>query len=201
MVEMDRAPMSYYSPYRLEETYLAAPGKRFAARVKDTTGPLVTLQGTAKRNSFANRGLKGLRVGDRSRVRFLTPADSPLHDCSPCSHVHARRESFGIRPSFAPHANPNVAIRDFCVAVSRRSVSHRPPACCGRTRDGGAPAGREYTVTNQCGRSPPLSASTKPRLSAGTPSSSTRRPHAPANKAPAKKASPLPLARPGEIQR
>ena len=111
MVEMDRAPMSYYSPYRLEETYLAAPGKRFAARVKDTTGPLVTLQGTAKRNSFANRGLKGLRVGDRSRVRFLTPADSPLHDCSPCSHVHARRESFGIRPSFAPHANPNVAIR------------------------------------------------------------------------------------------
>jgi hypothetical protein len=28
--------------------------------------------------------------------RFAAPADSPLHDCSPCSHVHARRESLGF---------------------------------------------------------------------------------------------------------
>jgi hypothetical protein len=31
-------------------------------------------------------------VGDRSRGRFATPADSPLQDCSPYSHVHARRD-------------------------------------------------------------------------------------------------------------
>ena len=31
-------------------------------------------------------------MGDRSRGRFATPADFPLHDGTPCSHVHVRRE-------------------------------------------------------------------------------------------------------------
>jgi len=43
---IDRAPSTYFSPYRLEETYLAA-GKHYASRVKDTTGPLVTFEGVA----------------------------------------------------------------------------------------------------------------------------------------------------------
>jgi hypothetical protein len=36
--------------------------------------------------------------GDRSRGRFATPADFLLHDCSPYSHVHVRRESLGFVP-------------------------------------------------------------------------------------------------------
>jgi hypothetical protein len=31
-----------------------------------------------------------------SRRRFATPANSPLQDCSPYSHAHARRESVGF---------------------------------------------------------------------------------------------------------
>ena len=41
---------------------------------------------------------EGFRVGDRSRGRFATPADSPLHDCCPYSHVHVRRERVGFVP-------------------------------------------------------------------------------------------------------
>jgi hypothetical protein len=40
----------------------------------------------------------GFRVGVRSRGRFATPADSSLHECSPYSHVHVRRESLGFVP-------------------------------------------------------------------------------------------------------
>jgi hypothetical protein len=35
-------------------------------------------------------------VGDRSRSRFATPADSPLQDCSPYRGKHVRRESVGV---------------------------------------------------------------------------------------------------------
>jgi hypothetical protein len=35
-------------------------------------------------------------VRGRSRGRFATPADFPLHDCSPYSHVHVRREGLGF---------------------------------------------------------------------------------------------------------
>jgi hypothetical protein len=50
-------------------------------------------------------------VGDRSRGRYATSADFPLHDCSPYSHVHVRRESLGFvhrsRTSFCrPRAQP-----------------------------------------------------------------------------------------------
>jgi hypothetical protein len=37
-------------------------------------------------------------VGDRSRGRFATYADLLLHDCSPYSHVHVRRECLGFVP-------------------------------------------------------------------------------------------------------
>jgi hypothetical protein len=41
----------------------------------------------------------GVRVRDElPRRRFVTPADFPRHDCSPYSHVHARRESLGVVP-------------------------------------------------------------------------------------------------------
>jgi WD40 repeat protein len=33
----------------------------------------------------------GISSGDRPRGRFATPADLPRRDCSPYSHVHARR--------------------------------------------------------------------------------------------------------------
>ena len=35
-------------------------------------------------------------MGDRSRGRFPTPADLPLRECSPYSHVHVRRERLGF---------------------------------------------------------------------------------------------------------
>ena len=36
---------TYYTPYRLEESYLQTPTNKFAARVKDTTGPVVAVDG------------------------------------------------------------------------------------------------------------------------------------------------------------
>jgi hypothetical protein len=57
-----------------------------------------------------------------SRGRFATPADFPLHDCSPYSHVHVRRRHLGFvhrpRTLFCrPVPNPNITIRNFCAAV------------------------------------------------------------------------------------
>jgi hypothetical protein len=74
-------------------------------------------------------------VGDRSRGRFAKPADFPLHDCSPYSHVHVRRESVGVvRRSRASFCRPvcqttlaDVTIRtSCCVAVLRGSQRVRP---------------------------------------------------------------------------
>jgi hypothetical protein len=45
-------------------------------------------------------GTSGISGEITSRGRFATPADSPPHDCSPHSHVHARPRKFGICPSF-----------------------------------------------------------------------------------------------------
>jgi hypothetical protein len=50
---------------------------------------------------------EAFRVGDRSRGRFATPADSPLHDCSAYSHAHARRESLGFVPRSRTRAKPS----------------------------------------------------------------------------------------------
>ena len=44
----------------------------------------------------ADRNVKDFGWEMRSGGRFATPADSPRHDCSPYSHVHARRESLGF---------------------------------------------------------------------------------------------------------
>jgi hypothetical protein len=75
-----------------------------------------------------DRNREGFRVGDRSWGRYATPADFPLHDCSPYSHVHVRRESVG----FVHHSrtilcrtlpNPNDTIRNFCIAVWTRRRS------------------------------------------------------------------------------
>jgi hypothetical protein len=39
---------------------------------------------------------KGFRVRGRSRGRFATPAYLPLCDCSPYSHIHARRDVWDL---------------------------------------------------------------------------------------------------------
>jgi hypothetical protein len=46
--------------------------------------------------SVANRSVRGFAVGDRSRGRFVTPAEPPLLNCSPYSHAHVRRERLGF---------------------------------------------------------------------------------------------------------
>jgi hypothetical protein len=42
---------------------------------------------------IANRNVRDFGCEMSSRGRFATPADFPLRDCSPYSHVHVRRES------------------------------------------------------------------------------------------------------------
>jgi hypothetical protein len=82
----------------------------------------------------ANRNGRGFGRG-RSRGRFATYADFPLHDGSPYSHAHVRREGLGfvhrsrtILCRAVP--NPNVTIRNFCIALphppkaSPQRVSH-----------------------------------------------------------------------------
>jgi hypothetical protein len=66
----------------------------------------------------------GFRVGDRSRGRFATPADFPLHDCTPCRELHERRNSVYVVPRSRAIfcltvPDPNRPIRNFCVAVQR----------------------------------------------------------------------------------
>jgi hypothetical protein len=73
-----------------------------------------------------------LGARDRSRGRFATPADFPLHDCSPYRGLHVRRTSLGFVPRsrtvfYRPVSNPNVTIRNFCFAV-RHSTLSRPLA-------------------------------------------------------------------------
>jgi hypothetical protein len=58
---------------------------------------------------------------NRSRGRFATPADFPLQDCSPYSHV--RRESVGFfhrseDQFYRPVPNPNRPIRNVSIAVA-----------------------------------------------------------------------------------
>jgi hypothetical protein len=62
-------------------------------------------------------------VGGRSRGRLATPADFPLHDGTPFSRVHVRRESLGFvhrsRTILCrPVPNPLiVTIRNFDIVV------------------------------------------------------------------------------------
>jgi hypothetical protein len=74
--------------------------------------------------------VKGFRVGDRSRGRFATPADCPLHAGTPYRGLHVVPliagytcdVGFGICPSYKDHslsrrANPSVTILNFFIAV------------------------------------------------------------------------------------
>jgi hypothetical protein len=86
-------------------------------------------------------------VEDRSRGRFATPADFPLHDCSPYSHVHVRRESLGFvhhSRTILCRAVPNPNDRNFftrgdaprpcfsrCVLLSRLPLSRTPASLRG----------------------------------------------------------------------
>ena len=68
-------------------------------------------------------------MGDRSRRRFVTPADFPLNDCSPYSRVHVRRDSLGFFPRSRtifcrPEPNPSSPIRNFCLAGCDRTCSN-----------------------------------------------------------------------------
>jgi hypothetical protein len=76
----------------------------------------------AAMKKVANRNVSDFGWKFRSRRRFTTPADSPLHDGSPYSHVHARRESLGFvhhsRSVFCrPVPNPSVTIHNLCIAL------------------------------------------------------------------------------------
>jgi hypothetical protein len=89
----------------------------------------VALQGCKSRESERY----GFRVGDRSRGRFAMPADFTLHDGSPYSHVHVRRERLGVvarSSTIFCRAVPNlgVTIRNFCIAerLSQHSLSRSP---------------------------------------------------------------------------
>jgi hypothetical protein len=75
--------------------------------------------------------LSGFRVGDRSRGRFATPADSPRHDCIPYSHAHVRRVSLGCVPRsrtifLSPHAQIlSVAICKLLHRCTQHPNQHR----------------------------------------------------------------------------
>jgi hypothetical protein len=96
------------APRQVHEAQLAE-----AAHAGGRTGPRVSRHLPRAAPLRARRGgqrtsnvqrCKGLRIRniwgfgrqDRSRGCFATPADFPLHECSPYSHVHARRESLGF---------------------------------------------------------------------------------------------------------
>jgi hypothetical protein len=69
----------------------------------------------------ANRDVRGSGWEMSSRGRFGTPADSPLHDCSPDQGLHARREGLGfVRRSRTLFCRPvpslRVTTRNFVVA-------------------------------------------------------------------------------------
>jgi hypothetical protein len=53
-------------------------------------------RGSVQRCKSCESRLKGFRVGDRSRGRFATPADFPLHDCNPYRGLRVRRWGMGF---------------------------------------------------------------------------------------------------------
>jgi hypothetical protein len=61
-------------------------------------------------------------VGDGSRGRYATPADFPRHGGTPYRGLRVRRFAWGLSIvqgpfSVAPCPNPNITIRNFCIAV------------------------------------------------------------------------------------
>jgi hypothetical protein len=67
-------------------------------------------------------------VGERSRGRFATPADFPLHDCSPYRGLYVRRERLGFvyrsRTIFCRRV-PNLTLR-FAAIASLYSILRNP---------------------------------------------------------------------------
>jgi hypothetical protein len=112
-----------------------------AARVAGRQHAAAARRGGEVRGINTRRGIIFLRLvgstwrfraGDRSRGRFATPPNCPLHDCSPYSHVHERRESLRFdhrsRTVFCrPVPNLGVTIR-FCIAVRGLSAPSAPSA-------------------------------------------------------------------------
>jgi hypothetical protein len=71
---------------------------------------------TSNGENVANRTGLGIRVGDRSRGRFATPADFPHQGCRSYRGLHVRGERFGFvhcsRAIFCRPV-PNPTIRNF----------------------------------------------------------------------------------------
>jgi hypothetical protein len=67
-------------------------------------------------------------LGERSRGRFATPADFPLHDCSPYRGLYVRRERLGFvyrsRTIFCRRV-PNLTLR-FAAIASLYSILRNP---------------------------------------------------------------------------
>jgi hypothetical protein len=94
-------------------------------RRRDTLSPDGLHELAQAREPYTPAALNKLRIvtvgvsgGRRSRGRFATPADFPLHDCSSYSHVHERRESLEfVHRSRAIFGRPvprlSVTIRNF----------------------------------------------------------------------------------------
>jgi hypothetical protein len=137
----------------------------------------------------ANRNVRGFGWEMSSRGRFATPADFPLHACSPYSHVHVRRERFGFLPrsrTFLCSPVPNrrvsyatVTIRSFLVGESAESRRRAPGAefsYCGISKPPQA-CSETYPPTRwwQVGESP-LSKVMVTRGHATGPASCRRRP-------------------------
>jgi hypothetical protein len=77
----------------------------------------------------------GCWVGDRSRGRFATPADFPLHDSSPYRGLHVRRERLGFLMVQGPYPSPRAKPHSFdslsivaslYVECFHLSVAHTP---------------------------------------------------------------------------
>jgi hypothetical protein len=96
-------------------------------RPREPHPPLSASPSLTAMESVANRNGRISGGRDHSRGRFATYAAFPRHDCSPYSHVHARRDELGFVPrsraSFCrPVPNPTVTIRktfpSLCAGVS-----------------------------------------------------------------------------------
>jgi hypothetical protein len=95
---------------------MSAPDAALQLEVR-TTGKSLTYSDGKSCESYR----LGFRVGDRSWGRYATPADFPLQDGTPYRELHVRRWGLGFvhhsRTSFCRAVpNPNVNVRNFCIA-------------------------------------------------------------------------------------
>jgi hypothetical protein len=97
-----------------------------------------------------SRGIVVFRVvGDRSRARFATPADSPRHDGTPYRGLHVRRESlgFGLR-----------------LAQAKTGAMHGVSSLCGYLSDGhGSPGIFSILVDSSVASAPQVTPLETPR--------------------------------------